>query len=56
MDRPVNRARAKPKADSAAVPSVLMPSRASFLADKDPFDRFTHAKIAQLCGGFSCIS
>jgi len=56
MDRPVNRARAKPKADSAAVPSVLMPSRPSSpssVADKDPFDRFTHAKIAQLCGGFS---
>ena len=56
MDRPVNRARAKPRADSAAVPSVLMPSRPSSpssVADKDPFDRFTHTKIAQLCGGFS---
>ena len=56
MDKPVNRARAKPEADSAAVPSVLTPSRPSSpssVADEDPFDRVTHARIAQLCGGFS---
>jgi len=55
MDKPVNRARAKSPAANVAV-SVLVPARPSSLIaveNEDPFDRFTHAKIAQLAGGFS---
>ena len=55
MDSPVNRLRAKSPAANVAV-SVLAPARPSSLIaveNEDPFDRFTHAKIAQLAGGFS---
>ena len=55
MDKPVNRVRAKSPAANVAV-SVLAPARPSSLIaveNEDPFDRFTHAKIAQLAGGFS---
>ena len=54
MDELVKRAHAKSPA--VAVPSILAPSRPSYLSlveNEDPFDRFTHAKIAQLSGGFS---
>ena len=56
MDKPVNRIRDKSPATKVAVPSVLAPPRPSSLssvANEDPIDRFTHAKIAQLSGGFS---
>ena len=56
MDKPVNRVRAKSPAANVAVPAVLAPPRPSSLiavANEDPIDRFTHAKIAQLSGGFS---
>ena len=55
MDKPVNRVRAKSPAANVAVP-VPAPARPSSLIaveNEDPFDRFTHAKIAQLAGGFS---
>src|SRR5271166_2908521 len=55
VDKPVNRVRAKSPAANVAVP-VLAPARPSWLIaveNDDPFDRFTHAKIAQLAGGFS---
>src|SRR5271166_2818258 len=54
MDKPVN-LRAKSPAVNVAVP-VLAPARPSSLIaveNEDRFDRFTHAKIAQLCAGFS---
>jgi len=56
VDKPVNRIRDKSPATKVAVPSVLAPPRPSSLssvANEDPIDRFTHAKIAQLSGGFS---
>ena len=55
MDKPVNRVRGKSPAANVAVP-VLAPARPSTLIaveNEDPFDRFTHAKIARLAGGFS---
>ena len=56
MDKPVNRVRAKPSAAKVAVPSALAPpsrSTRSWVENEDPLDRYTHAKIAQLSGGFS---
>ena len=55
MDKSVNRVRAKSPAANVAVP-VPAPARPSSLIaveNEDPIDRFTHAKIAQLSGGFS---
>ena len=55
MDKPVNRVRAKSPAANVAVPVLAPPRPSSLIAveNEDPFDRFTHAKIAQLAGGFS---
>ena len=57
MDELVNRARAQSPAANVALPAVLVPSslRSSgpSVENEDPLDRFTHAKIAQLSGGFS---
>ena len=58
MDKPVNRVRAKPSAAKVAVPSALAPpsrSTRSWVENEDPLDRYTHAKIAQLSGGFSLM-
>ena len=56
MDELVNRAGAQSAAVNVAAPSVLAPPSprsAPSVEGEDPLDRFTHAKIAQLCGGFS---
>src|SRR5271166_723934 len=56
MDQPVNRVRAKSPAANVDVPSVPAPSPPPSVRsaeNESPLDRFTHAKIAQLCGGFS---
>ena len=57
MDELVNRARAQSPAANVALPAVLAPpsprSSGPSVENEDPFDRFTHAKIAQLSGGFS---
>src|SRR5271165_1143119 len=56
MDKPVNRVRAKSPAANVDVPSVPAPSPPPSVRsaeNESPLDRFTHAKIAQLCGGFS---
>jgi len=56
MDKPVNRVRAKSPAANVAVPSIPAPSPPPSVRsaeNESPLDRFTHAKIAQLCGGFS---
>ena len=56
MDQLVNRTRAKSSAANVAVPTVLARSstRSSgpSVQNEDPFDRFTHARIARLLGGF----
>ena len=57
MDELVNRARAQSPAANVALPAVLAPpslrSSGPSVENEDPLDRFTHAKIAQLFGGFS---
>ena len=57
MDKPVNRARAKSPAANVALPAVWRRHRprrpCASVENEDPLDRFTHAKIAQLFGGFS---
>ncbi len=57
MDELVNRARAQSPAANVALPAVLAPpslrSSGPSVENEDPLDRFAHAKIAQLFGGFS---
>ena len=57
MDELVNRTRAQSPAANVALPAVLAPpslrSSGPSVENEDPLDRFTHAKIAQLFGGFS---
>jgi polyhydroxyalkanoate synthase subunit PhaC len=57
VDELVNRARAQSPAANVALPAVLAPpslrSSGPSVENEDPFDRYTHAKIAQLAGGFS---
>jgi polyhydroxyalkanoate synthase subunit PhaC len=57
MDNLVSLARAKSPAANVVVPTVITPPQRPpsglSVEDEDPFDRHTHAKIAQLFGGFS---